>query len=117
MVAAYAGNPSVSFIGIDYGLANSRTIVEAWIQNYGWTFSVGINDLENEIYKNYGFPSGGYDTFFVIDGDRVVTFIEGYGNSSADFPRLRQAINSALGSVPVEPTTWGKIKSLYREES
>lgn len=116
MVDAYAGNQSVAFIGIDYGLANSRTTVEAWIQSYEWTFAVGINDEENEVYKSYGFSSGGYDTFFVIDGNRVVTFIEGYGNSSADFPRIRQAIDSALGSVPVEPATWGRIKNLYGEE-
>jgi hypothetical protein len=116
VVEAYAGNASVTFIGIDYGLGNSSAIVEAWIEGYGWTFSVGINDEENEIYKKYGFSSGGFDTFFVIDGDRAVTFIEGYGNSSADFPRIREAIDGALGSVPVEPTTWGKIKSIYREE-
>lgn len=112
----YAGNENVAFIGIDYGLSNTRSTVEAWIQNYGWTFAVGINDQENEIYKTYGFVSGGYDTFFVIDANRMVTFIEGYGNSSADFPRIRQAIDSALGSVPVEPVTWGSLKNLYREE-
>lgn len=113
MVDAYADNPSVVFIGIDYGVANSRSTVEAWIQSYEWTFAVGINDQENAVYTSYGW---GYDTFFVIDGNRVVTFIEGYGNSSADFPRIRQAIDSALGSVPVEPATWGRIKNLYGEE-
>jgi len=113
-VDAYAGNPNVGFVGIDYGLLNTRVTVGQWIANYSWTFPVGINDSENEIYMKYGFLDLGYDTFFVIDGNRIVTFIEGYGNSTADFPRIKQAINAALSTLPVEPATWGRIKRLYQ---
>jgi alkyl hydroperoxide reductase subunit AhpC len=113
-VNAYAGNPDVGFIAIDYGLTNTRAEIERWIADYGWTFPVGINDSENEIYLKYGFLDRGYDTFFVINRNRIITFIEDYGNSTADFPRIKQAIDAALTTLPVEPATWGRIKRLYQ---
>ena len=74
---------------------------------------MGINDEENEIYKLYGFSTGGYDTFFVIDSEGLISFIEPGSNSTQDFPRIRQAIDEALATVAVESATWGRIKRLY----
>ena len=111
-MALYADNPQVEVIGVEYG--STRSLVENWLVTYGWTFPVGINDGENRIYINYGFPSAGYDTFFVIDAGRKITTILGYPNSTSDLPRVQEAIDAALLTVPVLPTTWGGLKRFYR---
>lgn len=110
-MAHYATNPAVQFVAVEYG--STLSLVQSWIQTYGWTVPVGINDADNRIYKLYGFDQLGYDTFFVIDAHGTVTFIDGYGNSTADFPRIETEIDAALATVPVRPTTWGRLKALY----
>ena len=114
MVDVYAEDPNVVFIAIEYGAGNTRSDVERWIEDYGWNFPVGINDDENEIYQLYGYSTRGYDTFFVIDSQGLISFIEPGSNSTQDFPKIRQAINEALATVAVEPATWGRIKRLYQ---
>ena len=98
-------------IGVEYG--STKSLVENWLVTYGWTFPVGINNGDNRVYFNYGFPSSGYDTFFVIDAQQKITTIMGYPNSTSDLPRVQQAIDAALLTVPVRPTTWGRLKRLY----
>lgn len=113
MVDVYADDPNAAFIAIDYGAENTRSDVEAWIEDYGWSFPVGVNDEENEIYHLYGYATRGYDTFFVIDSEGLISFIEPGYNSTQDFPKIRQAIDAALSKVDTVPTTWGRIKRLY----
>lgn len=112
-MARYAQDPAVKIVAVEYGINSSLSLVQAWIANYGWTVPVGINNEDNRIYNLYGFTQFGYDTFFVIDARGIVTFVEGYGNSTADFPRIEKAIDDALSTVPVRPATWGRIKALY----
>jgi hypothetical protein len=112
-VAHYADNPAVQIVAIEYGASSTLSLIQSWIASYGWTFPVGVNNQDNRIYNLYGFDQFGYDTFFVIDAQGTVTLIEGYGNSTADFPRLEKAIDDALATVPVRPATWGRIKRLY----
>lgn len=111
VVDFYADDPNIAVIGVEY--AGPESLVESWLDTYGWTFPVAVNDGDNRIYQEYGFATGGYDTFFIIRPDGVVQHVEGYPNSTADFPRIKQALETAAATVPVEPLTWGRIKSLY----
>lgn len=87
--------------------------VQNWIDAFGWTFAVGINSAQNEIFVNYEGTNLGYDTFYVIDPAGRVTYRDPKPNYTSDFPRLTQAIDAALTLTPVRPLTWGRIKSLY----
>lgn len=111
-MALYADDPLVEVIGVEYG--STLSLVENWLVTYGWTFPVGINNGDNQVYINYGFPPPtGYDTFFVIDAEQKITTIMGRPNTTSDLPRLQEAIDAALLTVPVLPTTWGRLKRLY----
>lgn len=115
MVEAYPDDPVV-FIGIERGEPwSSKSDVIDWISTYGWDFLIGINDSQNEIYLNYEpkLGSTAYDTFYVIDGNGTVTLRSLRPNDTSDFPTLRAAVDAALTTVAVEPTTWGRIKRLY----
>ena len=98
------------FIGIDK--QGPKSWVEGWISLYGWSFPVGINDSENKIYQTYENSEFAYDRIYVIGPDRVIT-LEAANLDTSDFPRIDQAIITALGMVPVLPLTWSGIKSLY----
>ena len=43
---------------------------------------------------------------------RIVTYLK-RPISRNDFPRIKQEIDAALSTVPVEPATWGRLKKLY----
>ena len=111
MVASYAENPDVVFIGIDK--QGPKSTVEGWIEAFGWTFPVGINDQENKIFVRYENSEFAYDRLYVIGRDRVISLEERLLRTS-DFPRINEAILTAVGPVPVQPVTWSRIKAFYQ---
>ena len=98
------------FIGIDK--QGPKSTVEGWIDSYGWTFPVGINNQENTIFLRYENSEFAYDRLYVIGGDRVISYEERL-LSTSDFPRINEAILAAFETVPVWPVTWSRIKALY----
>lgn len=109
----YAQEP-VTFIAIER--SGPVATVENWIDSFGWTFPVGINSSQNEIFLNYEGTNSGYDTFYVIDPDGRLVYRDPKPNYTSDFPRLAQAIDAALTPTPVRSLTWGRIKNLYPAE-
>ena len=108
-MATYAGNPNLVFLAVER--KETASLVQAWINVYGWNFPVGLNGATT-IFQLYGWN---FDTFFVIGPTGRVTFLEPYPNPvNETLPKLTQAIDEALATVPVEPLTWGRIKDRFR---
>lgn len=98
-------------IGIENG--HSESTVQAWIDQFNWTFRVGINDpVENPIYSNYE-DFHAYDTWYVIDREGTIKLRERPSNDRFDFPLIYQAVDAALATVPVKSTTWARVKRLW----
>lgn len=113
MVDQYAHNPNVVFVAVEWD--DTVGAVKAWIEDYGWTFHVARNGplspvQSQTVYEAYRTV---FDTFYVIDGTGTITYRDDPHNDTTDFARWKTEIESALGTVPVNTLTWGRLKKLY----
>jgi hypothetical protein len=107
----------VVFYGIEWNFATNLTRVRAFCSLFSWDFPVGMqNTSVLNIFELY---ATGRHNYFVIGADGRIAFRAQSNTTYVDTttftykPFIIQAINEAL-AVPVETTTWGRIKSFYR---
>jgi len=107
----------VIFLGIEQNLSGSSTQAVPYLSQFGWTFPNGFNNTggNGDLFTKYGTPRHNY---FVIDHEGRIVHRTNSSTSynpeswSAIKPGLVAAIEGAL-AVPVETTTWSRVKHLY----
>lgn len=98
-------------MGVEQNSFGANELVVAYCANYGWDFPVG-RDAQHTIFSNYGTDRHNY---MVIGKDGRIAHRAAIRYTGTGWSTYRQGLVNALNAallVPVEPTTWSRLKSL-----
>jgi len=102
----------VVFVGIEKNTGSSDQQVVNFCLNAGWNFPAG-RDAQRDIFTAYGTDRHNY---MVIGRDgKIAHRAAGSYTAAASWTTYKQGLINALNAallVPVEPTTWSRLKSL-----
>ena len=103
------------FIGVEQNLSSVESGVISYCELFEWDFPVGQDtDGGSTIFAAYGTQRHNY---MVIGKDGRIAYraTAGYNGNPSAWSTYKQGLINAIVAalaVPVEPTTWGRIKTL-----